>query len=107
MRLKQRSSVLLPQQDGPISAVTLFRAIGRVMCFRALKAPYQKERSWTWALGSGVGCSALGCSGVAGASDRSCGGWFVIGDCVIGDCVLGAGCWGTSRTTGAVGLAAG
>ena len=35
MRLKQRSSVDLPQPDGPISAVTLFSAMFRLTCFSA------------------------------------------------------------------------
>ena len=44
MRLKQRSSVLLPQPDGPISAVILFRGMSIVMSLRASAVPYQTER---------------------------------------------------------------
>ncbi len=39
MRLKQRSSVLLPQPLGPISAVTLCSSTVIVMSLRALKSP--------------------------------------------------------------------
>ena len=44
MRLKQRSSVLLPQPDGPIKAVILLRgmSIGDVLERQA--EPYQTER---------------------------------------------------------------
>ncbi len=42
MRLKQRRNVLLPQPDGPISAVTWFSGITRLMSFSAWFAPYQK-----------------------------------------------------------------
>jgi len=39
MRLKQRSSVDLPQPEGPISAVTLWSWIGMETFFNAWKAP--------------------------------------------------------------------
>ena len=42
IRLKQRRNVLLPQPDGPISAVTWFSAIGMLMSFSAWLVPYQK-----------------------------------------------------------------
>ena len=47
MRLTDRSSVLLPQPDGPISAVTL--PLGRVMLTskRACFSPYQRLKSST------------------------------------------------------------
>ncbi len=43
MRLKQRRNVLLPQPDGPISAVTWFSGITRLMFFSAWFVPYQKS----------------------------------------------------------------
>ena len=39
MRLKERSTVLLPQPDGPISAVILLRSICRLTSFTARKVP--------------------------------------------------------------------
>ncbi len=39
MRLKQRNSVLLPQPDGPISAVTLRSMIGKLTSFSACLSP--------------------------------------------------------------------
>ena len=39
MRLKQRRTVLLPQPDGPMNAVTLFDWIGMATSFTALKDP--------------------------------------------------------------------
>jgi len=41
IRLKQRSRVLLPQPEGPIRAVILFRGMEIVMSFRASDVPYQ------------------------------------------------------------------
>ena len=43
MRLKQRRNVLLPQPDGPISAVTWFSGITRLMFLSAWFVPYQKS----------------------------------------------------------------
>src|SRR5262249_51843983 len=43
IRLKQRSSVLFPQPEGPMNAVTLFRRIVRLISFSAWDPPYQKE----------------------------------------------------------------
>ena len=45
IRLKQRSSVLLPQPDGPINAVILLRGMSIVMFLSARLDPYQTERS--------------------------------------------------------------
>src|SRR5262249_47877504 len=42
-RLKQRSRVLLPHPDGPISAVIRFRGISMVIAFSASAGPYQTE----------------------------------------------------------------
>src|SRR5262249_5960611 len=42
MRLKQRRNVLLPQPDGPISAVTWFSGTASVMLRSAWFVPYQK-----------------------------------------------------------------
>ena len=39
MRLKVRSSVLLPQPDGPMKAVTLLAGNVRLMFFSAWKPP--------------------------------------------------------------------
>ena len=39
MRLKVRSSVLLPQPDGPMKAVTLRSGMSRLMCLSAWKLP--------------------------------------------------------------------
>ena len=39
MRLKVRSSVDLPQPDGPMKAVTLFSGISRLMPFSAWNLP--------------------------------------------------------------------
>src|SRR5208282_5059251 len=44
MRLKQRRSVLLPQPEGPMSAVILLRGMSIVMALRARAVPYQTER---------------------------------------------------------------
>ena len=44
IRLKQRSSVLLPQPDGPIKAVILLRGMSIVMSLSARREPYQTER---------------------------------------------------------------
>src|SRR5271157_1250948 len=43
IRLKHRIKVLLPQPEGPISAVILFRGMSIVMSFRAGEAPYQTQ----------------------------------------------------------------
>ena len=43
MRLKQRRNVLLPQPDGPISAVTWFSGIEMLMSLSAWLVPYQKS----------------------------------------------------------------
>jgi hypothetical protein len=42
MRLTERSSVDLPQPDGPISAVTLPLGIGIVIVVQRLRLPYQR-----------------------------------------------------------------
>ena len=39
MRLKVRSSVDLPQPDGPMKAVTFFSGMSRLMFFSAWKLP--------------------------------------------------------------------
>jgi hypothetical protein len=39
MRLRQRSTVLLPQPDGPMKAVIAFLLIGIVVSRTALKVP--------------------------------------------------------------------
>jgi hypothetical protein len=39
MRLKQRSSVDLPQPEGPMKAVTRFSGISRFTCLSAWKLP--------------------------------------------------------------------
>ena len=44
IRLKQRSSVLLPQPEGPIRAVILLRGMSIVMSLSARDGPYQTER---------------------------------------------------------------
>ncbi len=51
MRLKQRRKVLLPQPDGPISAVTWCSGITRLMFFSAWFVPYQKLSFSALALG--------------------------------------------------------
>src|SRR6185312_839997 len=43
MRLNTRSSVDLPQPDGPISAVTRFSGMSSAMSLTARKSPYQKS----------------------------------------------------------------
>src|SRR5512137_133760 len=60
MRLKQRRNVLLPQPDGPISAVTWCSGITRLMFLSAWLAPYQK-----------LSFSALAFGGLARATLRS------------------------------------
>ena len=42
MRLKQRSSVDLPQPEGPMKAVTFFSGTSRSMSWRAWACPYHK-----------------------------------------------------------------
>ena len=44
IRLIQRSSVLLPQPDGPINAVTWFRGMDNERLWIAWKAPYQASK---------------------------------------------------------------
>src|SRR5262249_51186790 len=73
MRLKQRSSVLLPQPEGPISAVILFLGISIVRSFTAREGPYQTRRS---RLDSTIGSAgsdgiAAGASAVGSAVLRS------------------------------------
>ena len=58
MRLKQRRNVLLPQPDGPISAVTWFSGIVRLMFLSAWFVPYQKSSLSATAL-AGVARAAL------------------------------------------------
>ncbi len=53
MRLKQRRNVLLPQPDGPISAVTWFSGIVRLMFLSAWFVPYQKSSFSAMAFGRG------------------------------------------------------
>src|SRR5262249_32576955 len=65
IRLKQRSSVLLPQPDGPINAVILFRGISIVMSLSARLDPYHTERP---TVESTTGSSAGAGSGTAGAA---------------------------------------
>jgi len=60
IRLKQRRNVLLPQPDGPISAVTWFSGITRLMFLSAWLVPYQK-----------LSFSALAFGGFARAALRS------------------------------------
>ena len=43
MRLMQRSTVLLPQPEGPMMAVTCFSWNGMLTFSTALKAPYQSQ----------------------------------------------------------------
>src|SRR5512137_2818663 len=52
MRLKQRRNVLLPQPDGPISAVTWCSGIARLMFLSAWFVPYQKFSLSTLAFGA-------------------------------------------------------
>ena len=52
MRLKQRRNVLLPQPDGPISAVTWFSGMTRLMFLSAWLVPYQKSSFSAMALGA-------------------------------------------------------
>ncbi len=51
MRLRQRSSVLLPQPEGPMKAVTSLGRICSEMSFSASLSPYQKYRLRTSILG--------------------------------------------------------
>ena len=45
MRLKERSSVLLPQPEGPMMAVTLWSGTSSDTCLRAWCVPYQRLKS--------------------------------------------------------------
>src|SRR4051812_15239245 len=47
IRLKHRRSVLLPQPEGPIRAVILFRGISIETSRSAIAWPYQTESPWT------------------------------------------------------------
>ena len=58
MRLKQRRNVLLPQPDGPISAVTWFSGMPRLMSLSAWFVPYQKS-SFSATAFAGVARAAL------------------------------------------------
>src|SRR4051794_25218194 len=82
--LKHRKSVLLPQPEGPISAVILFRGMSIDTSRSAIDAPYQTDRSRAertvgsavpWAAGAraaaggpggggGVGVGGAGAAGV-------------------------------------------
>ena len=45
MRLKERSSVLLPQPEGPMMAVTLCPGTSSVTCLSAWCVPYHRSKS--------------------------------------------------------------
>ncbi len=79
IRLKQRSSVLLPQPEGPISAVIWLRGISIAMSFSASDVPYQTDRSRAarttgaavaTAAGDGEGAGVSGGTGAAWAAGR-------------------------------------
>ena len=78
MRLTERSSVLLPQPEGPISAVTLPRGTGRLMSKRACFSPYQRLKSLTSRTASSARTSGWTSAGMtrpaAMAASRSEGG---------------------------------
>ncbi len=59
-RLMQRSSVDLPQPEGPMKAVICFSGISIEISFSAFLSPYQSDRSWMrrigfWMPGSSAG----------------------------------------------------
>ena len=61
MRLKQRSSVVLPQPEGPIRAVIMPGLIWILTSFSAWNSPYHRFSPRVWMrVGRGrVGCSCL------------------------------------------------
>src|SRR5512135_210597 len=71
MRLKQRSSVLLPQPEGPIRAVIRFRGISISTDFRASADPYQTERPCAERTGGTVAGADPARSEEMGATDVS------------------------------------
>ncbi len=73
MRLKQRKSVLLPQPDGPISAVILFRGMSMVRSLSASEGPYQTFRPCVASTTGSTGSAGLGveASGIGMATRRS------------------------------------
>src|SRR5512135_4491 len=71
MRLKQRSSVLLPQPEGPIKAVIRFRGISISTDFRASADPYQTERPCAERTGGTVAGADPARSEGMGATDVS------------------------------------
>ena len=62
MRSKQRSSVLLPQPDGPIRALMEFDRMSRRTSLTASFLPYDTLRLRTWIL---MSCWAAGAGGAA------------------------------------------
>src|SRR5262245_20196827 len=66
IRLKQRSSVLLPQPDGPISAVILLRGISIETSRRARAEPYQTDRSCAESTTGGAAAGAPATVGFSG-----------------------------------------
>src|SRR5262245_57694326 len=53
-RLKQRSSVDLPQPDGPMNAVTMFLGMSSEISCSEREAPYHSESCITWIIGLGM-----------------------------------------------------
>ena len=96
MRLKQRRNVLLPQPEGPISAVTWFSAIGRSMFFSAWLVPYQKLSFSAAALG-GFARVALRSSN-AMATDGVSAFWALVSPCIGAACFCLVTTWSRSRS---------
>src|SRR3954451_19986168 len=70
IRLKQRSSVVLPQPEGPIKAVIRCRGRSMLMSFKASDDPYQTESprvESTTGSAVGGGAVAAGAAGVSGS----------------------------------------
>src|SRR5262245_4516697 len=74
MRLKQRNRVLLPQPEGPISAVICCRGISIVMFLRAIEVPYQADSPSVWSTGGsgGFGRDADSKAGAGTDGTESC-----------------------------------
>ena len=81
IRLKERKSVLLPQPDGPIIAVILFRGMSMVMSLIATALPYHTDSPRV----------ARTCSGsrrVGGGAGTSAGAFFGVGSARVSETLI-------------------
>src|SRR3954471_20810845 len=92
MRLRQRMSVLFPQPDGPMMAITCFSGIVSVMSSSACFLPYQAE---SWRISMLARSSLVATEGVSfgranGSTDGGVKGVWMAG-CILSTLSIGAG----------------